>query len=75
MFREYSFVHVTSHNRASFVRLFWKCYRQIGKKGGKYQNFVKLFLWLLKHKNYFREDTKRRTKTIISIKKYRQNMA
>ncbi|XP_071122281.1 centriolar satellite-associated tubulin polyglutamylase complex regulator 1-like isoform X1 [Mytilus galloprovincialis] len=33
MFREYSFVHVTSHNRASFVRLFWKCYRQIGKKG------------------------------------------
>ncbi|KAK6192437.1 hypothetical protein SNE40_003906 [Patella caerulea] len=33
MFREYSFIHSTPHNRASFVRLFWKCYRQIGKKG------------------------------------------
>ncbi|KAK3101796.1 hypothetical protein FSP39_006432 [Pinctada imbricata] len=33
MFREFSFVHATPHNRASFVRLFWKCYRQIGKKG------------------------------------------
>lgn len=33
MFREYTFVHITPHNRASFVRLFWKCYRQIGKKG------------------------------------------
>lgn len=34
MFREYSYIHATPHNRASFVRLFWKCYRQIGKKGG-----------------------------------------
>ncbi|XP_021373690.1 UPF0705 protein C11orf49 homolog isoform X2 [Mizuhopecten yessoensis] len=33
MFREYNFVKSTPHNRASFVRLFWKCYRQIGKKG------------------------------------------
>ncbi|XP_033751472.1 UPF0705 protein C11orf49 homolog isoform X4 [Pecten maximus] len=33
MFREYNFVQATPHNRASFVRLFWKCYRQIGKKG------------------------------------------
>lgn len=33
MFREYNFVHATPHNRASFIRLFWKCYRQIGKKG------------------------------------------
>ncbi|ESP04163.1 hypothetical protein LOTGIDRAFT_198812 [Lottia gigantea] len=33
MFREYTFIHSTPHNRASFVRLFWKCYRQIGKKG------------------------------------------
>lgn len=33
MFREYSYIHATPHNRASFVRLFWKCYRQIGKKG------------------------------------------
>ncbi|WAR04035.1 CK049-like protein [Mya arenaria] len=34
MFREYTFIHQTPHNRASFVKLFWKCYRQIGKKGG-----------------------------------------
>ncbi|XP_048728460.1 centriolar satellite-associated tubulin polyglutamylase complex regulator 1-like isoform X2 [Ostrea edulis] len=33
MFREFSYIHATPHNRASFVRLFWKCYRQIGKKG------------------------------------------
>ncbi|XP_070200000.1 centriolar satellite-associated tubulin polyglutamylase complex regulator 1-like isoform X2 [Littorina saxatilis] len=33
MFREFSFIKSTSHSRASFVRLFWKCFRQIGKKG------------------------------------------
>lgn len=33
MFREYQFIHMTPHNRASFVKLFWKCYRHIGKKG------------------------------------------
>ncbi|XP_052234027.1 centriolar satellite-associated tubulin polyglutamylase complex regulator 1-like isoform X3 [Dreissena polymorpha] len=33
MFREYQFIYQTPHNRASFVKLFWKCYRQIGKKG------------------------------------------
>lgn len=33
MFREYAFVHATPHNRASFVRTFWKCFRNIGRKG------------------------------------------
>ncbi|GFN86687.1 upf0705 protein c11orf49-like protein [Plakobranchus ocellatus] len=33
MFREFSFIRSTPHNRASFVVLFWKCFRQIGKKG------------------------------------------
>lgn len=33
MFREFAFIRSTPHNRASFVRLFWKCFRQIGKKG------------------------------------------
>ncbi|KAH9500553.1 hypothetical protein Btru_072247 [Bulinus truncatus] len=33
MFREFSFIQSTPHNRASFVVLFWKCYKQIGKKG------------------------------------------
>ncbi|KAK3740360.1 hypothetical protein RRG08_004297 [Elysia crispata] len=33
MFREFNFIRSTPHNRASFVVLFWKCFRQIGKKG------------------------------------------
>ncbi|CAL1546231.1 unnamed protein product [Lymnaea stagnalis] len=33
MFREFSYIRSTPHNRASFVALFWKCFRQIGKKG------------------------------------------
>ncbi|KAK2157422.1 hypothetical protein LSH36_192g04037 [Paralvinella palmiformis] len=33
LFREYSYVHATPHNRACFVRTFWKCFRNIGKKG------------------------------------------
>lgn len=33
MFREFAFIRSTPHSRASFVRLFWKCFRQIGKKG------------------------------------------
>lgn len=54
MFREYSYIHATPHNRASFVRLFWKCYRQIGKKGGIcYFRFTLLyrfyFSWLRHH--------------------------
>ncbi|PVD34117.1 hypothetical protein C0Q70_05380 [Pomacea canaliculata] len=33
MFREFAFIRSTPHNRASFVCLFWKCFRLIGKKG------------------------------------------
>ncbi|ELU16370.1 hypothetical protein CAPTEDRAFT_138684, partial [Capitella teleta] len=33
MFREFTFVEATPHNRASFVRTFWKCFRNIGRKG------------------------------------------
>ncbi|XP_076471404.1 centriolar satellite-associated tubulin polyglutamylase complex regulator 1-like isoform X2 [Babylonia areolata] len=33
MFREFAFIRSTPHSRSSFVRLFWKCFRQIGKKG------------------------------------------
>ncbi|XP_059150662.1 centriolar satellite-associated tubulin polyglutamylase complex regulator 1-like isoform X3 [Physella acuta] len=33
MFREFNFIRKTAHNRASFVHLFWKCFRHIGKKG------------------------------------------
>ncbi|KAF3854271.1 hypothetical protein F7725_022326 [Dissostichus mawsoni] len=33
LFREYSYIMATPHNRASFIRVFWRCYRQIGKSG------------------------------------------
>ncbi|MCI4380275.1 hypothetical protein PGIGA_G00238020 [Pangasianodon gigas] len=31
LFREFSYVKGTAHNRASFIHIFWKCFRQIGK--------------------------------------------
>ncbi|XP_028843171.1 centriolar satellite-associated tubulin polyglutamylase complex regulator 1 isoform X1 [Denticeps clupeoides] len=33
LFREFSYVKATPHNRASFLRIFWRCFRQIGKNG------------------------------------------
>uniref|UniRef100_A0A8D0BQ64 Centriolar satellite-associated tubulin polyglutamylase complex regulator 1 n=1 Tax=Salvator merianae TaxID=96440 RepID=A0A8D0BQ64_SALMN len=33
LFREFSFVQATPHNRASFLRTFWRCFRTIGKSG------------------------------------------
>ncbi|XP_072128786.1 centriolar satellite-associated tubulin polyglutamylase complex regulator 1 [Mobula birostris] len=33
LFREFSFVNATPYNRASFIRMFWQCFRQIGKNG------------------------------------------
>ncbi|XP_006821066.1 centriolar satellite-associated tubulin polyglutamylase complex regulator 1-like [Saccoglossus kowalevskii] len=33
LFREYSFIRSTAHNRSSFTRTFWKCYKHIGKNG------------------------------------------
>lgn len=33
LFREFSFIQATPHNRASFLRMFWKCFRYIGKNG------------------------------------------
>ncbi|KAM9301922.1 centriolar satellite-associated tubulin polyglutamylase complex regulator 1 [Gastrophryne carolinensis] len=33
LFREFSFVQITPHNRASFLRLFWKCFRTVAKNG------------------------------------------
>ncbi|XP_062856217.1 centriolar satellite-associated tubulin polyglutamylase complex regulator 1 isoform X2 [Trichomycterus rosablanca] len=33
LFREFSYVKATPHNRASFIHIFWKCFRQIGKNG------------------------------------------
>lgn len=38
LFREYSYIRATLHNRASFIRVFWRCYRQIGKSGGESPN-------------------------------------
>ncbi|XP_054827879.1 centriolar satellite-associated tubulin polyglutamylase complex regulator 1 [Eublepharis macularius] len=33
LFREFSFVQATPHNRASFLRTFWRCFRAVGKNG------------------------------------------
>ncbi|XP_071665244.1 centriolar satellite-associated tubulin polyglutamylase complex regulator 1 isoform X3 [Patagioenas fasciata] len=33
LFREFSFVQATPHNRASFLRTFWRCFRTLGKNG------------------------------------------
>ncbi|XP_071974896.1 centriolar satellite-associated tubulin polyglutamylase complex regulator 1 [Engystomops pustulosus] len=33
LFREFAFVRCTPHNRASFLRLFWRCFRTIAKNG------------------------------------------
>ncbi|KFV03354.1 UPF0705 protein C11orf49, partial [Pterocles gutturalis] len=38
LFREFSFVQATPHNRASFLRTFWRCFRTVGKNGGKYSS-------------------------------------
>lgn len=35
MFREFNYIKATQHNRASFLRIFWRCYRQLGKNGGQ----------------------------------------
>ncbi|XP_063294837.1 centriolar satellite-associated tubulin polyglutamylase complex regulator 1 isoform X1 [Pelobates fuscus] len=33
LFREFDFVQITPHNRVSFLRLFWKCFRTIARNG------------------------------------------
>jgi len=33
LFREYSYIRKTPHNTASFIRVFWKCFRHIGRNG------------------------------------------
>ncbi|NXH13153.1 CK049 protein, partial [Bucco capensis] len=40
LFREFHFVQATPHNRASFLRTFWRCFRTVGKNGGKYSNLL-----------------------------------
>uniref|UniRef100_A0A673TBL9 Centriolar satellite-associated tubulin polyglutamylase complex regulator 1 n=1 Tax=Suricata suricatta TaxID=37032 RepID=A0A673TBL9_SURSU len=37
LFREFSFIQATPHNRASFLRAFWRCFRTVGKNGGTYK--------------------------------------
>ncbi|KAM4017638.1 centriolar satellite-associated tubulin polyglutamylase complex regulator 1 isoform 2-T2 [Anomaloglossus baeobatrachus] len=33
LFRDFAFVQCTPHNRASFLRLFWRCFRTIARNG------------------------------------------
>lgn len=39
LFREFNYIKATPHNRASFIRIFWRCFRQIGKNGGRLHQF------------------------------------
>ena len=34
MYREFDFIKATFHNRACFIQVFWKCFRNIGRKEG-----------------------------------------
>lgn len=34
LLRDFHFIKSTPHNKASFIRSFWKCFRPIGKNGG-----------------------------------------
>ena len=43
MHRDYAFVRRTPHNRASFIRLFWKCFRRVGQKAGKFMWMMSMF--------------------------------
>ena len=40
LFREYSYIQKTPHNKASFIQVFWKCFRHIGKNGGNNESFA-----------------------------------
>eukprot|EP00057_Strongylocentrotus_purpuratus_P031899 XP_786026.2 PREDICTED: UPF0705 protein C11orf49 homolog [Strongylocentrotus purpuratus] len=33
LYREYEFVRCTPHSRSSFIKLFWRCFKYIGKQG------------------------------------------
>ncbi|XP_073072625.1 centriolar satellite-associated tubulin polyglutamylase complex regulator 1 isoform X2 [Manis javanica] len=33
LFREFSFIQATPHNRASFLKAFWRCFQTVGKNG------------------------------------------
>lgn len=33
MFRDFEFINATSHNRISFIKIFWQLFKQIGIKG------------------------------------------
>ncbi|XP_037539038.1 UPF0705 protein C11orf49 homolog [Nematolebias whitei] len=33
LFRDFNYIRATQHNRAAFIRVFWRSFRQIGKSG------------------------------------------
>nr|XP_054762294.1 centriolar satellite-associated tubulin polyglutamylase complex regulator 1-like [Lytechinus pictus] len=33
LYREYDYVRSTPHNRSAFIKLFWRCFKYIGKQG------------------------------------------
>ncbi|XP_075282027.1 centriolar satellite-associated tubulin polyglutamylase complex regulator 1 isoform X3 [Opisthocomus hoazin] len=51
LFREFSFVQATPHNRASFLRTFWRCFRTVGKNGEFLESVAVIYQDLLAGKN------------------------
>ncbi|KAM9376282.1 centriolar satellite-associated tubulin polyglutamylase complex regulator 1 isoform 3-T3 [Pholidichthys leucotaenia] len=51
LFREFSYIRATPHNRASFIRVFWRCYRQIGKSGEFLDSVMAIYQDLLAGKS------------------------
>ncbi|XP_039234226.1 UPF0705 protein C11orf49 homolog isoform X1 [Pipra filicauda] len=51
LFREFSFVQATPHNRASFLRTFWRCFRTVGKNGEFLESVAGIYQDLLAGKN------------------------
>lgn len=46
LFREFSYIKATPHNRETFIHIFWKCFRQIGKNGGKQKKMCYLSIFI-----------------------------
>ncbi|XP_071008353.1 centriolar satellite-associated tubulin polyglutamylase complex regulator 1 isoform X2 [Oncorhynchus clarkii lewisi] len=51
LFREFGYIKATAHNRASFIRVLWRCFRQIGKNGEFLESIAVIYQDLLSGKS------------------------
>ncbi|XP_065451231.1 centriolar satellite-associated tubulin polyglutamylase complex regulator 1 isoform X2 [Chrysemys picta bellii] len=72
LFREFSFIQATPHNRASFLRTFWRCFRAVGKNG-EMKNALLSVDALLSGRSYYRGDAlyyNERQNYLLTVKEY-----